>query len=129
MKTRLAMLVCVAAIMASGHVQAHHSFAAEFDAAKPVKLTGTVTTLEWTNPHIWFFMDVKNPDGTVTKWGFEMASPNQLLRAGWNRNSMKLGDEVSVEAFRARDGTERANATSVVLTASGKKLFSGNPNP
>jgi hypothetical protein len=130
MRTRLAIVVvCVAAIATSGRALAHHSFAAEFDENKPVKLTGTVTSVEWTNPHIWFFMDVKNPDGTVTNWGFEMGSPNGLLRAGWKRDSMKIGDVVAVEARRARDGTNHANAQAVVLTASGQRLFAGSPIP
>ena len=126
MKTRLAALLCLVSMAASGRALAHHSFAAEFDAAKPVKLTGTVTKVEWTNPHIWFFMDVKEANGTVTNWGFEMASPNQLLRLGWKRDSMKLGDEVAVAASRARDGSAHANAQSVVLMKTGQKLFSGS---
>ncbi len=129
MRARLAILMCIASIAASGRALAHHSFAAEFDENKPVKLTGTVNKVEWTNPHIWFFMDVKNPDGTVTNWGFEMASPNGLLRAGWKRDSMKVGDVVAVEARQARDGSHHANAQAVVLTATGQRLFAGSPIP
>ena len=129
MGTRLAFVMCVALIAASGQAVAHHSFAAEFDENKPVKMTGTVTKVEWTNPHIWFFMDVKNPDGTVTNWGFEMGSPNGLLRAGWKRDSMKIGDMVAVEARQARDGSPHANAQVVVLTATGQRLFAGSPIP
>ena len=127
MKAKLAIIVCVFSLAASAQALAHHSFAAEFDENKPVKLTGAVTKVEWTNPHIWFFIDVKNPDGTVTNWGLEMASPNNLLRMGWKRDSMKIGDVVAVEARQARDGSANANAQAVVLTSTGQKLFAGSP--
>ena len=127
MKARLAVLMCIVSIAATGQTLAHHSFAAEFDENKPLKLTGTVTKLEWTNPHIWFFIDVKNPDGTVTNWGLEMASPNNLLRAGWKRDSMKVGDVVAVEARQARDGSSNANAQTVTLSSTGQRLFAGSP--
>lgn len=127
MRRTLAMAICLASIAASGRMLAHHSFAATFDERKPVTLAGTVTKVEWTNPHIWFFMDVRNPDGTVTNWGLEMASPNNLLRAGWKRDSMKAGDVVAVEARRARDDSNNANAQTVVLTATGQRLFAGSP--
>ena len=127
MKARIAMLMCAGFLAASGRAVAHHSFAATFDENRPVKLTGTVTKLEWTNPHIWFFIDVKGTDGRVTNWAFEMASPNQLLRAGWRRDSMKIGDEVAVDARQARDGSSNANAISIVLTSTGQRLFAGSP--
>jgi len=118
--------MCVASFAASGRALAHHSFAAEFDEKKPVSLTGTVTKVEWTNPHIWFFMDVKNSDGSVTNWGFEMGGTGQLVRAGWKRDTMKIGDVVTVEARRARDGSNNANAQTVVLASTGQRLFAGS---
>jgi hypothetical protein len=124
MRTRLAIAICVVTLAASGQVLAHHSFTAEFDADKPVKLTGTVTKVEWTNPHTWFFIDVKNPDGTVSNWGFEMPGPAQLLRQGLKRDTMKIGDTLTVDARRARDGTTNANAQKI-WTGDGKQLFPG----
>jgi hypothetical protein len=101
---------------------AHHSFAAEYDAAKPVTLTGTVTKVEWTNPHARFYINVKNADGTTTNWNLELASPNYLKRAGWSSESLKQGDVVTVEGSLARSGVNMANARSVTL-ADGRKVF------
>ena len=126
MTGRLALAVLISLAAVPGAALAHHSFTAEFDAAKPVKLTGTVTKVEWTNPHTWFFLDVKNDDGTVTNWGFEMPGPAQLLRAGLKRDSMKVGDSVTVDARRARDGSNNANAQAVILTNTGQQLFKAN---
>jgi hypothetical protein len=110
-------------------VSAHHSFAAEFDAAKPVKVMGTVTKIEWTNPHVWFYIDVKDASGKTSNWGVEMGSPNGLMRTGWTRNSMKLGEVVTVEGSHAKDGGNTANARSVTLAASGQKLFASSSQP
>ncbi len=116
----------IALLLAAASLSAHHSFYAEFDATKPVKLTGAVTKVEWENPHAWFYIDVKDESGAVTNWGFELGSPNLLIRAGWARNSLKVGDVVTVEASRAKNGKNIANAKTVILTSSGKKLFGGS---
>jgi len=107
-------------------VLAHHSFAAEYDASKPLKLTGTVTKIEWTNPHCFFYIDVKNPDGKVETWAFELGNPNALLRNGWTPKSVKIGDEVSIEGTRAKDGSLLGNARSMVLMSTGQRLFAGS---
>lgn len=105
--------------LASGAALAHHSFSAEFDAAKPVQLTGIVTKVEWTNPHVWFYINVKDESGKVTNWGAEMGPPHGLQRSGWRRETLKIGEEVSVDGFMARNGENRMNARSVTLTATG----------
>jgi hypothetical protein len=107
---------------------AHHSFAAEFDVAKPVKLQGTVTKMEWINPHSWIHMDVKNADGTVTNWMIEGGSPNSLLRRGFTKHSLEPGTEIVVEGYQAKDGANRANGRDLTFP-DGKKLFIGtNPD-
>ena len=106
-------------------VLAHHSFAAEYDAAKPVTLKGSVTKVEWMNPHARFYIDVKDDSGTVTNWEFELGSPNGLMRQGWTRNSMKIGDSVSVQGSLAKDGSNLANARTVKLS-DGRRLFAGS---
>jgi hypothetical protein len=111
--------------VAVASLSAHHSFAAEFDANRPVKLKGTVTKIEWMNPHAYFYIEVKDESGKVTHWGLEMGSPNGLMRQGWTRNSMKIGDEIVVEGSQAKDGSDIANARSVVL-GSGERLFAAS---
>ena len=116
-------------LLTTAVVSAHHSFSAEFDLDKPIRLTGVVTKLEWTNPHAWFYIDVKDESGKVTNWGWELGSPNGLLRTGWTRNSLKVGTEVTVEGSRARDGGNTANARDVIITSTGQKLFAASSQP
>ena len=104
---------------------AHHSFASEFDVTKPVKLQGTVTRMEWINPHSWIHIDVKNPDGTVTSWMVEGGSPNALLRRGVAKTTLHEGMEVLVDGYQSKDGTNRANGRDITF-ADGKKLFVGS---
>jgi len=108
-------------------VLGHHSFSAQYDSTKVVTLTGKVTKVEWTNPHIYFFIDVTDAKtGKVTNWGLEMGGPNALMRLGWTRNSIKADDLITVEGTLARDGSNLANARSVIMTSTGKKMFAGS---
>src|ERR1700709_675003 len=122
-KTLTVSLALAGMIAAAAPVFAHHSFEAEFDRAKAVTLTGTVTKVEWMNPHTYFYIDVKDEKtGKVANWGMEMGSPNGLMRAGWTRNAMKGGDVVTVEGSLAKDGSHTGNARAVSLAATGQKL-------
>ena len=124
MKTAIASSLFLAAIP----LWAHHAFSAEFDSNKPVKLRGTVTKVEWINPHSWIHIDVKGADGTVVNWMIEGGSPNALLRRGVTKSLIPEGIEVVVDGYRAKDGTNRANGRDITL-ADGKKLFVGSSNP
>ena len=117
-------VVCSALLM-SIPAFAHHSFAAEYDSTRVVKLTGAVTRVDWQNPHVYFYIDVKNTDtGRVENWAFEMGAPSVISRQGWTKTSMKIGDVVTVEGTRAKDGGTHGNARSVFLN--GKKLGAGS---
>ena len=122
---RSAVCGAIACLMASWPTMAHHSFPAEFDIDKPLKLSGTVTAVEWMNPHVWFYIDVKDESGKVTNWAWELGSPNMLMRTGWNRNSLKIGEVVTVDGFHARNGLAMANAIGVVVARTGQRLFAG----
>jgi hypothetical protein len=125
-KTLVAATVGIWLLTVSFSGIAHHSFSAQFDAEKPITLAGTVTEVTWRNPHAWFYIDVEDDDGEVTNWGMELASPNLLMRKGWRRSSMKVGDAVTVEGFLARDGSNTGNARVVTLDATGKTLSIGS---
>jgi len=125
-RTKLAIVIAAAALLlAAVPVWAHHAFSAEFDATKPIKFHGTVTKMEWINPHAWIHIDVKADDGKVTPWMIEAAAPNALLRRGWNKNSLVAGTEILVEGYQAKDGAYRANGSIITFT-DGRKLFVGS---
>ena len=124
-RTFTALLVAALTALVVQPTAAHHSFAAEFDANSPIELTGTVTKVEWANPHTFFYIDVTTPKGDVETWALEMGSPNGLMRRGWTRDSMKIGDVVMVMGSRAKDGSTKGNARSVTLST-GKRLFAGS---
>jgi hypothetical protein len=119
-----AALGAVLAAGTAGAAIAHHSFAAEFDRDKPIKLTGQVVKFEWVNPHSW--IHIKTPDGKVANWAIEMGPPSALLRRGWNRNSLPAGTKIIVQAFQARDGDTRASAAEISFPG-GRSLSLGNP--
>jgi hypothetical protein len=126
---RTGFAVCLAAcgvILAAVPAVGHHSFAAEFDADKPIKLKGSVTKVEWMNPHAYFYIDVTEPDAKVTNWALEMGSPNGLMREGWSRSTLKIGDIVTVEGSRAKDGRPKGNVRVVILASTGQRLFAAS---
>jgi hypothetical protein len=124
--------VVFGAFLTGAPLAAHHAFSAEYDSKKPVTLKGIVTKVEWMNPHVYFYLDVMDESGNVTNWAMEMGPPNGLERSGWTRNTMHVGDEVIVEGTLAKDGAKQANARSVTMASTGKKLGAAsserNPN-
>ena len=128
MRMKLAVAITVVGLFISGAVAplwAHHAFAAEFDSNKPVKFEATVTKMQWTNPHVWIYVDVKKPDGAVEKWAFEAGTPNVLFRRGFTKNSLLPGTKIIVDGYRAKDGSRRANGRDVTFL-DGRKLFLGS---
>jgi len=131
MRSQLAVTIAAAGvllILAVVPAWAHHAFAAEFDAKQPVKFKATVTRMEWTNPHVWIHVDVKQPDGTVEKWSIEAGTPNVLFRRGFTKQALLPGTEILVDGYRAKDGSRRANGRDLTLP-DGRKLFLGASGP
>ncbi len=120
--TRIVLLSALALGSLAPAALAHHSFSAEFDVSKPIKLQGTVTSVKWINPHTWIFIDVKKPDGTSENWGVEAGTPNTLFRLGFTRDAVKVGTEIVVDGYESRDGSKRANGRDMTLP-DGRKLF------
>jgi hypothetical protein len=126
MKTLLAMSLATFVLVAGRvSLMAHHSFAAEFDDTQPLKITGTLTKVEWLNPHIWYYIDVKNPDGTVTTWALSGGAPGQLMRRGITKNQLEIGAVVNVDGFRAKDGSHNGFGRQVTY-ADGRSVFTAN---
>jgi hypothetical protein len=122
------LAVLFIATCAAAPVWAHHSFAAEFDVDKPVTLVGSVSKIDWSNPHVWIYISVKDDKGNATDWGFELGGPNSLLRRGWTRDAVKVGDTLTIDGYLAKDGSHLANARAIKLP-DGRKLFTASSAP
>jgi hypothetical protein len=125
---RIVAIAGIGVMLAAGSVAGHHAFSAEFDAARPVKLVGTITKTEWVNPHAWVYLDVKGADGKVLNWAIELGPPNALVRRGWKKSSLPFGAQITVEGFAAKNGKEFANASDITLP-DGSKVFAGTDEP
>ena len=129
-RTVVVLVLMSAVLLTAMPAAAHHAFATEFDATKQVAMKGVVTKIDWANPHVWFYLNVKNDSGTIENWGFEMGGPNSLRSSGGTKETMKIGDEVVVEGYLAKNGTKNVNAKNVTMASTGKKLgaaSSANP--
>ena len=128
MRMKHAVAIAIVGMYVAGaavSVSAHHAFAAEFDANKPVKFEGTVTKMQWINPHVWLHMDVKTPEGKVENWAFEAGTPNVLFRRGFTKNSLTAGTRIVIDGYRAKDGSRRANGRDITFP-DGRKMFMGS---